>query len=47
VGVHGLGERRDGLQWRSRPGKFKTGDPVVFVASGVGYNMAGAAFRMV
>lgn len=28
-------------------GKIKTGDPVVLVASGVGYNMAGAAFRMV
>ncbi|HQQ77282.1 MAG TPA: ketoacyl-ACP synthase III [Thermoanaerobaculia bacterium] len=28
-------------------GKVKTGDLVVFVASGVGYNMAGAAFRMV
>ena len=28
-------------------GKIKTGDLVVFVASGVGYNMAGAAFRMV
>ena len=28
-------------------GKIKAGDLVVFVASGVGYNMAGAAFRMV
>jgi 3-oxoacyl-[acyl-carrier-protein] synthase III len=28
-------------------GKIKIGDLVVFVASGVGYNMAGAAFRMV
>jgi len=28
-------------------GRIKTGDLVVFVASGVGYNMAGAAFRMV
>jgi 3-oxoacyl-[acyl-carrier-protein] synthase-3 len=28
-------------------GKVKAGDLVVFVASGVGYNMAGAAFRMV
>jgi len=28
-------------------GKIKTDDLVVFVASGVGYNMAGAAFRMV
>ena len=28
-------------------GKVKTGDLVAFVASGVGYNMAGAAFRMV
>ncbi len=28
-------------------GKVKKGDLVVFVASGVGYNMAGAAFRMV
>jgi 3-oxoacyl-[acyl-carrier-protein] synthase-3 len=28
-------------------GKIRPGDLVVFVASGVGYNMAGAAFRMV
>jgi 3-oxoacyl-[acyl-carrier-protein] synthase-3 len=28
-------------------GKIKDGDLVVFVASGVGYNMAGAAFRMI
>ena len=28
-------------------GKIKARDLVVFVASGVGYNMAGAAFRMV
>jgi 3-oxoacyl-[acyl-carrier-protein] synthase-3 len=28
-------------------GKVKKGDLVAFVASGVGYNMAGAAFRMV
>ncbi len=28
-------------------GKIRKGDLVVFVASGVGYNMAGAAFRMV
>jgi 3-oxoacyl-[acyl-carrier-protein] synthase-3 len=28
-------------------GKIQPGDLVVFVGSGVGYNQAGAAFRMV